>query len=156
MIYNLNDDGITHINIYSQGKTELGRLLSNWAHTPFTISDGSFESVEGYWYWLGTNDEHLKTLYGFNAKEYGRSLKRTINYQDEIFKSKIKNAILAKIKQNNLKDTIEKSTLPFIHYYVFGNIVRDASYKVIWIIEYFEELRAMFKRQSGTGSDTET
>lgn len=28
-------DGIDHINVYSKGKTELGKLLSNFARTPF-------------------------------------------------------------------------------------------------------------------------
>ena len=29
------DDGVTHINIYSKGQTELGGLLSNFSRTPF-------------------------------------------------------------------------------------------------------------------------
>lgn len=31
------EDGITHINVYSKGATELGRLLTNFAHTPLHI-----------------------------------------------------------------------------------------------------------------------
>ena len=39
-------DGIEHINIYSKGKTELGRLLTNFAQTPFIHPEyGRFESV---------------------------------------------------------------------------------------------------------------
>jgi len=46
-------DGVTHINIYSKGKTKLGRLLTNFAHTPFTHAEyGQFASVEGFWYWI--------------------------------------------------------------------------------------------------------
>ena len=56
-----NEDGITHINICSKGKTELGRLLSNFAHTPFWLQGaGRFESVEGYWFWLGTEVDKAK------------------------------------------------------------------------------------------------
>lgn len=44
------NDGIDHINVYSGGATELGRLLTNFAHTPFENEYGKFESVEGFWY----------------------------------------------------------------------------------------------------------
>ena len=49
-----NLDGINHINVYSRGKTEIGRFLSNMAHTPFEYQ--RFESqrfdlknVESFW-----------------------------------------------------------------------------------------------------------
>jgi len=41
-------DGVTHINIYSKGKTSLDRALSNFAHTPIETVDGKFASIEGY------------------------------------------------------------------------------------------------------------
>ena len=53
MILTPQNDGITHINVYSKGKTTLGRWLTNFAHTPIDTIDGHFESIEGYWYWLG-------------------------------------------------------------------------------------------------------
>jgi len=34
---NPEEDGITHINIYSKGKTDLGRMLSNFAKLPFIL-----------------------------------------------------------------------------------------------------------------------
>ena len=50
---NLEDDGITHINVYSKGATALGRALSNFARIPvMVVPNGRFESVEAYWYWL--------------------------------------------------------------------------------------------------------
>jgi hypothetical protein len=56
---NPHKDGIDHINIYSRGKTEVGRQLSNFAHTPFTHKDyGYFNSVEGLWYYLITGCKH--------------------------------------------------------------------------------------------------
>jgi len=70
MKFSRNDDGLSHINIYSKGMTELGRLLSNFANTPVnTPQDGKFTSIEGYWYWLlGKNDnrEVLRTLHGLS------------------------------------------------------------------------------------------
>lgn len=37
---NPEEDGITHINIYSKGKTDLGRMLSNFAKFPIETVDG--------------------------------------------------------------------------------------------------------------------
>ena len=75
MEYTPDTDGIDHINIYSKGKTELGRLLTNFAHTPFTFPlHGAFSSVEAFWYYAKTGFLHpqLKPLYGFRAKEEGK------------------------------------------------------------------------------------
>lgn len=33
--YTPDNDGITHINLYSKSRTVLGRQLSNFAHSPF-------------------------------------------------------------------------------------------------------------------------
>lgn len=56
-----NKDGIDHINIYSKGRTALGRFLSNFAQAEIETEDGEFASIEGYWYWLlchpGTNPD---------------------------------------------------------------------------------------------------
>lgn len=48
---NPEEDGITHINIYSKGSTELGRLLSNFAHRKAVLSEaekwiGKYLTVE--------------------------------------------------------------------------------------------------------------
>lgn len=137
-------DGITHINIYSKGKTSLGRALSNFAETPIPTVDGQFASIEAYWYWLGTSDpdkELLRNTAGARAKELGRKL-QALDWQDSsLFKLKIYNAMLTKLV---LHDTIlsdfKKNQLPFRHYYSFGgNIVEPAEGK--WIIDMWEFLR---------------
>lgn len=117
------DDGITHINIYSKGRTELGRLLSNFAHTPFkNEAIGSFQSIEGFWYWLSTGRKHdeLRELYGSAAKEFGRKLDKV--YVDD-FIANVENAIRLKIEQNErVCKLLKQSTLPFEHYYWYGSI----------------------------------
>lgn len=67
-----DEDGVTHINIYSKGKTEIGRWASNFQYAPIVIDDGHFDSVEGYFYWLGTRNAQLRFLSGFAAKKLGR------------------------------------------------------------------------------------
>lgn len=136
-------DGIDHINIYSKGKTELGRFLTNFAHTPFEHPiDGKFESIEGYWYWLTCQNDALRKVYGFQAKKLGRDLGGKDWVEDPMFEYKIKTAILAKLDANPdiVLDLID-SDLPFKHYYVFGGKVVEPK-EGKWILEFFERLRS--------------
>lgn len=134
-------DGVDHINIYSKSKTKLGRFLSNFAHTPINVEKyGSFESIEGLWYWLGTRNNELRRLYGFWAKKVGRESPNKITLPKSEFQSIIKSAIKQKINSYpKMKQELIYSTLPFKHYYVYGGKVVDAGFK--WIPEFFEELR---------------
>lgn len=136
-------DGIDHINIYSKGKTELGRLLSNFAHTPITIKNyGKFESIEGFWYWLGTKDDTLRNLYGYEAKKYGKRLQWK---EIENFNNIIICALITKtIQHKKIKDLLIKNTLPFEHYYVFNGKVVDAGFK--WILTTWEKISEKLKK----------
>lgn len=149
-----SEDGVTHINVFSKGRTELGRLLSNFAHTPFKHPEyGFFSSVEAFWYWLslGKTDDKLRTLHGFQAKKEGKLLqdaylaKHMKFPQIENFQSEIKKAVLCKIEQNDrLKNLLKNSTLPLTHYYVWGD---EKSYRITypekysWIHEYISDVR---------------
>lgn len=127
-MYDPNEDGITHINCYSKGQTELGRLLSNFACTPFECPDGAFMSIEGYWYWLGCEGhprrEELRGLCGFKAKQLGRELRAPDYQETEEFKEKIWFAVRCKISRSGrLRSLLMESTLPLVHYYVYGGKV---------------------------------
>jgi predicted NAD-dependent protein-ADP-ribosyltransferase YbiA (DUF1768 family) len=144
MSYKPETDGIDHINIYSKGCTELGRFLSNFTHSPVETEDGHFESIEGYWYWLGTNraeKDVLRRLIGYQAKVFGRKL-RALDWQDsEDFKQKICNAIT--IKLHNNKDylgMLQQSTLPLVHYYVMYNKIITPK-EGQWIIDHINTFR---------------
>lgn len=139
---NPEDDGVKHINVYSKGETQLGRLLSNFAHTVFTHpEDGKFASVEAYWYWLSCKDDLLRSTYGFGAKNMGRALGGKDWVDTDEFKRKIKLAIKTKINSNTiLKEKFLNNILPLMHYYVYsGKVVEPKEGK--WVIEYLEELR---------------
>lgn len=144
-------DGIDHINVYSKGKTELGRLLSNFAHTPFKCEDGHFESVEGYWYWLLSDvaeREVLRKLYGWNAKDIGKYLVDDDYHikKDEEFRRKIKLAIWIKLNTHlELKTMVIDSTLPFEHYYVYKDNIVEGSAQ--WIIDFLERARNELKKK---------
>lgn len=145
IILNPSQEGITHINIYSKSSLWLGRELSNFSKYKIVTEDGEFSSIEGYWFWLGTGDEKLRNMYGYEAKKYGSSLVRTITIEsEEVFQNKIKSAIKYKLTKNlKLRRSLMRSKLPLTHYYYYGTVnsakVVDAGYK--WIIEYIEEIR---------------
>jgi hypothetical protein len=139
-------DGITHINIYSQGKTELGRMLSNFYRYSIETKDGQFNSVEGYWYWLGIEDckekEILRKLYGYTAKKTGNNLKAHFNSRfDDEFERKILNAIWYKARKNTHLFVPETSKLPLEHYYNFSGKIVNVKNKYLWMIDGIDKMR---------------
>jgi len=144
---NPDKDGIDHINIYSKAKTNLGKLLSNFAWTPFTCEDGLFSSIEGYWYWLGCKDDRLRDMYGFKAKKLGRELEAPDYQDDEEFKRKIKSALRCKMFEHpDIAKMLKESDLPLKYYYVFGGekVVEPKEGK--WVIEEIELIRQELKK----------
>lgn len=149
MIWNPEEDGKTHINVYSKGKTWVGRALSNFAHTPFEHPvDGHFESVEGYWYYLLSGQQNVfRDLVGWRAKEYARKHNPLIQEYplSEGFKSLIWEAIAAKLKSHpHILQALLKVDLkiPLKHYYVYGGRVIPG--KELWVIERLESLRGIW------------
>lgn len=141
-------DGISHINIYSKGATELGRLLSNFAHTPVALPDhGYFASIEGYWYWLQTGQHHaeLRKLHGFRAKQVGRQLRGPVvpgTLPSFEFEERIKIALRCKIEQHpRIQTLLKESKLPFLHYYVTNGRVDDRTPGALWMIDVFTKWR---------------
>lgn len=119
------NDGITHINIYSRGKTSLGRYLSHFQHSPLETEDGHFESLEGYWYWLKYPDEQLRNKVGIEAKNYFHSLPEYFNNKTSIklIEEKIIKATDIKIRTAplDIQELFLQNQLPFIHaYYLNG------------------------------------
>jgi hypothetical protein len=172
MKFDPQDDGITHINIYSKAKTTLGRLLSNFACTPFEHPlDGRFSSIEGYWYWLKIQIGHsydnfppeqelneLRILHGYKAKQHGQDLlnkyKNEMSWNaayEKAFRVQIKQSFLAKISHSkSLEGMIVVSELPFTHYYCFGSkVIEPKQYN--WQVEFWEKLREGLKKHESGG-----
>lgn len=126
-------DGVDHINIYSKGRTELGRLLTNFAHTPFVHPVyGKFESMEGFYYYLKSGGrpaceinhtlklERLRELHGFQAKEFGRKFDRVDMPRRQWYQI-LFTGLVEKVRQNqNVLEMLRESELPFVHYYLYG------------------------------------
>ena len=136
----LDKDGKTYINVYSNGRDPLGRFLSNFTRHPIETEDGRFDSIEGYWYFLSCGDEALRKMSGIQAKNYGRKVGAKDWLEEKEFKRKICSAIKTKILTSNFKNRFINSFQPFDHFYVYsGKIVRPSEGR--WIIEFLEEFR---------------
>lgn len=148
-------DGECHINVWSRGVTDLGRLLSNFSRTPFVHPRfGPFESMEGYWYWLasGCQYEELREVWGFLAKQMGRRYDKVLvgNFEELICEG-----IYHKVLQTpGLAQRLTHSTLPLYHYYWFGNL-ENGKYKIVtpssghFQMEYLEDLRFHLRHLEG-------
>jgi hypothetical protein len=154
MNYTTDKDGVEYINIYSQGRTKLGVLLSNFTHVPGGIKteDGVFMSVEAYWYWLGTvhpQRDYLRAMHGWRVKAQGREMRRTHpNMMDaELFQNKIKRSIVLKVNLiPELKQLMIENELPYVHYYVMQGTIRVPKDNT-WVIEFIEKLATVLKEQ---------
>lgn len=138
------DDGKTHINIYSKGRTEIGRFLSNFSDCNIITEDGPFRTIEGYWYWLSSKDDRLRKTNGFESKKLGRSILAQDWLKDGVFKDKIRKAIYIKlISHPKMLEQLLVTKLPLTHYYVYGDRVIDVP-EASWITEFIEWLRNDF------------
>lgn len=132
-------DGVDHINIYSKGKTEIGRWLSNFSYSPIQTEHGWFNSIEGYWYWHATLNDELRDLHGFSAKKVGKESEKIIELSPDIFQQKIKTAIDLKLKLR--PRDIANINLPLAHYYEYGSgnsAKRIEKPEYNWITEHIE------------------
>lgn len=144
-------DGKDHINIYSKGKTTLGRFLSNFHRELLPTRYGQFMSIEGLWYWMGLSlwwDEPevqtLRELSGNAAKLKGQELRARYgqtthgDFQDAIIR-----ASETKLVQNtDMFKLYVENELPFSHYYNFkGNYVfpNTNKFQMDWFNRVFRQ-----------------
>lgn len=140
------NDGVDHINIYSQSSNDLGKLLSHFTHTPFTHPYlGPFYSMEGFWYFMrnGQVDDSLRYLSGNRAKIKGREMQPKWYAE---FREDILAANYIKVIENpKIHDLLKASKLPFDHYYLFR--ARSGAQVVInardsdWLVDGWEAIR---------------
>ena len=147
------EDGVDHINIYSKGKTELGRMLSNFYKSEFEYKPyGKFQSVEGFWYYYltGCKHDYLKGLYGFKAKQEGQKLRDDRQDKDGLTATDVEillEAIRCKLRQNRrILKLLIQSSLPFKHYYCYGDkVIYLPQYD--WIVDEIERIRSVCKQK---------
>jgi predicted NAD-dependent protein-ADP-ribosyltransferase YbiA (DUF1768 family) len=149
-----NTDGVNHINVYSKSRSRLGRLLSNFAHTPITLDGDKFESIESWWYWKKMvkinesqlfpvfTEQHLfdiKGKVGKEAKDYFRSLFEDESYMFNPLKEELLEAYKQKLTEHpEIKEMLLGNKLPIAHYYMMFDkqISADSS---LWTAKLWEE-----------------
>lgn len=145
-------DGIDHINIYTKGKTALGRALTNLSNYAFIYEGTMFQSMEAFWFYhkhqmQGLPFEGLPMMKGFDAKQFGKKHKQPFDYPVE-FIDLMKEGMKCRLRQNPklLRDLVD-SHLPLVHYYAYGS--SEKGWKVIelpeyqWICDLHMELRTL-------------
>jgi len=140
------NDGIDHVNIYSQGRTELGRMLSNFYCCDVDTEDGRFQSIEAYWYWLSlpedSSRDRLRNTWGYRAKQTGKELiEQHGSIRIDNFENKIMRAIQNKCLANYHVFDCSYNMLPFEHYYNYGGKIVDVKDKYIWLIDGIDRIR---------------
>ena len=149
------NDGIDHINVFSKSRSKLGRMLSNFAHTPFTLDGVKFESVESWWYWMKMNNinksvlfpafsdeqlDNIKSLIGKEAKTYFRELYKDDSSSFSPEPAQLKRAYLQKIEEHpEVKKALLENTLPIDHYYMMFDKKVSAE-STMWTAKIWEEI----------------
>lgn len=130
-------DGKDHINIYSHSTSAAGRILSNFSRNPFTHHEfGTFESMEGFWYWYSTGCKFdlLRKKWGVDAKTMGRQKERVSQLD---FEQRIVECIHCMLRDNpKVYDLLLTTTLPFTHYYAYGNTLKDNPSSMFMLTEF--------------------
>lgn len=147
------EDGISHINIYSMGKTKLGKFLSHFFPVPVTHPKyGKFPTIENFWQYVsrGAKAQELRTLPPHIAKSRARQFPKVpIDGFDEMI-TELNEQKLRKVPKA-LEDFIN-STLPFDHYYLIpskkdGSLAKVRPADSDKLVIMFENLRVKLRRE---------
>lgn len=154
--FNPNADGINHINVYSKGKTELGRLLSNFAEIIIKTNNGDFNSVESWWYWTKMNNinsscliplfdekqlDEIRHRPGKSAKDYFRFLYKNDSTEVNPSREQLKEIYKLKLEQYpGIKKLLLKNTLPLAHYYMMFEKKISAD-EYLWTVQLWDEIK---------------
>jgi predicted NAD-dependent protein-ADP-ribosyltransferase YbiA (DUF1768 family) len=86
----MTEDELKPLNVWSRSDEEVGRWMSNFAHTPFVLDGIEYASMEGFYVSLLTLNESrrekIRRLWGIRAKHEGpKSKPKKTCYQGEWF-----------------------------------------------------------------------
>lgn len=135
------EDGKTHINVFTRGRVKLGRDLSNFQECniehPYY---GRFRTLEGLWHFLktGCNQDLFRVLNGHDSRKKGKELE-TVHFT--LFTKMFKLGMVEKLAKNpQLQHELISNTLPLVHYYNFGGAI-NVPKRHEWQIEFWQTLR---------------
>lgn len=120
---------LKNLNVFSRSDELIGRLMSNFANTPFILDDVEYASVEGFYVSLLFLEEEKRAkvskLYGIVVKNMGKKSRLTKTcYLGEWFElgsdthvELVKKAIRAKLEAHDgiRADFVATSPRPIVH-----------------------------------------
>jgi hypothetical protein len=149
---------MNRLNIWSKSDEEIGRLMSNFAHTPFVLDEILYASIEGFYAALliqnnEARQSKVRRLWGVRAKhEIPKNKPQVILYNGESFGlgSKehiglIKRAIRAKLEAHPEIATafVATRSRPIVHETGYAD-APDAEFPKEAFCKVLEELRDEF------------
>lgn len=149
-------DGLDHINVYLDPKTELGAILSPFTIHPFVSPFfGRFNSRQGlYFYLLSSNgDEAFRTMVPTRMRNYARN-RVSIQAFAPNLKYFMTKALWSQVSGNERAiELLKDNQLPFDAYYSYqyrdGDLVSKVlsrpSHNTIWMIQAVNEISAAVK-----------
>lgn len=101
----------TPLNVWSRSEEDIGRLMSNFAHTPFALDDVEYASVEAFYACLllpPQKRDRVAKMYGIRAKHEVPNLKpQSFEYRGQSIRlgspehiSLVERAIRAKLQSH--------------------------------------------------------
>ena len=119
-IRQIGEDGKDHINCHGMATTYLGKQLNTEARTHFHHKwAGNFSTLEGFIWYIGTEDDSFRNMPGYIARITGKSLKpnQKVRLTRDTYKILIADAYWQLINaKEKLKNELTNSTLPFDMY----------------------------------------
>jgi hypothetical protein len=152
MKFDPKEEGITHFNIYSKANSQVGRVLSNWIPCTIETSIGEFRSIEGLIFYLGSFNEQLRGMVGYDAKKFGEKVDRGIRLPEDIFRRIIIEGMESKLEHVN-REIFNKfifSDLPLTHYYHYDNMIHEIP-KWQWQVDEWEKIRKRLRHDLSQG-----
>lgn len=124
----IGEDGKDHINCHGMATTYLGKQLNTEARTHFHHKwAGNFSTLEGFIWYIGTEDDSFRNMPGYIARITGKSLKpnQKVRLSRDTYKILIADAYWQLITaKDKLKNELANSTLPFDMYGITNTGVR--------------------------------
>lgn len=144
-------DGADHINCTSRGVTKLGNQLATQAIGHFVHRDaGPFNTIEGFIWFLKTENDVFRSLSGLASHLTGRGLKKgnCVHIRHDLLMLLTADAYWQRIEQNPaLKKTVLQSDAPFDMYNVDQNGVRMRLFNGQWLVHILELIRDALKNE---------
>ena len=156
-IFNLGEDGDSHINMSEEGYTELGRNLAHASRLSFVHSRyGQFNTMNNFWYYIRSveRDDRLRSFYGKRLKMFVRG--STTHCRIPNFRVIIMDANWQRVQQHPvLAEALKSSTLPLDCWYHYkrGNGIKMRPNFAFWLIAGFEEVRNALKEDRSPNFD---